>query len=218
MKKVVIIGSGGHAVSVANVVVASGYSIKCFLDPGKVGQEVLGYRIVADTASLESASVYYVVAVGDNFVREKMIEKMATEIPIDRFINFIHPTACIGINVKLGYGNVVMPNATIGPSSVLGDFCIVNTNSSIDHDCVMENFSSIAPGAHTGGNVKIGFRTAISIGAIVKQGIVVGDNAVVGASSFVNVDVGDDSIVYGVPAKYVRQGREDKLLRKYRVD
>jgi sugar O-acyltransferase (sialic acid O-acetyltransferase NeuD family) len=212
VKKVVIFGAGGHAVSVANVVIASGAIIECFIDPKKNGQELLGLKIVANAGSFSSLDVCYVVAIGDNLVREKMIETATAKIPKDRFINFIHPTASVGINAKLGYGNVVMPHATIGPSSVLEDFCIINTNSSIDHDCVMKSFSSLAPGAHAGGNVTIGQRSSISIGAIVKHGIVIGDDAVIGAASYVDKDVLSNSVVYGVPAKFVRPRLQDDLF------
>jgi sugar O-acyltransferase (sialic acid O-acetyltransferase NeuD family) len=211
MKQVVIFGAGGHAVSVANVVIASGAAIKCFVDQKKAGQELFGHKIIANAVSFSSSDVYYAIAVADNSVRGKIFERIAVEIPKDRFINFIHPTASVGINAKLGYGNVVMPNATIGPRSVLEDFCIINTNASIDHDCIMESFSSMAPGAHAGGNVKLGLRSAISIGALVKHGIVVGNDAIVGAASYVNVNISGNSVVYGVPAKLVQQRRQGDL-------
>jgi acetyltransferase-like isoleucine patch superfamily enzyme len=36
-------------------------------------------------------------------------------------------------------------------------------------------------------------------------GVTIGENAVVGAFSFVNRDIPDDAVAYGVPAKVVRK-------------
>jgi UDP-3-O-[3-hydroxymyristoyl] glucosamine N-acyltransferase len=64
-----------------------------------------------------------------------------------------------------------MPNAVIGPNSKVGKFCIINTNASIDHDCLMQDYSSLAPRVVTGGDVVIGKRTSISIGATIRNKI-----------------------------------------------
>ena len=51
----------------------------------------------------------------------------------------------------------------------------MNTNSSVDHDCIIREFSSIAPGAILGGNVEINICSAISLGANVIENISIGN-------------------------------------------
>lgn len=102
-------------------------------------------------------------------------------------------------------GAVVMPQVNIGPKSIVSSFCILNTSSSIDHDCEMSPFSSTAPRVFTGGNVKIGLRSAISIGAKIKHGIEIGDDSVIGANSYVNKSVDSNVVAYGSPCKFVQK-------------
>jgi len=68
----------------------------------------------------------------------------------------------------------------------------------------MSDFCSLAPAAVTGGNVKIGMRSAISIGAVIKHGITIGNDCVIGANSFLNKDLPHNIVAYGVPARKVR--------------
>ena len=67
------------------------------------------------------------------------------------------------------------------------------------------NYSSVAPGTITGGNVKIGERSAISIGSIIKHNIEIGSDTVIGASSYVNENISNNLIAFGNPAKFIRK-------------
>jgi acetyltransferase-like isoleucine patch superfamily enzyme len=60
---------------------------------------------------------------------------------------------------------------------------------------------SLAPVAVTGGNVKIGFRSTISMGASVKHGVSIGDDSVLGANSYLNNDLENNQVAYDVSAK-----------------
>jgi acetyltransferase-like isoleucine patch superfamily enzyme len=77
----------------------------------------------------------------------------------------------------------------------------------------MSDCSSLAPGATLGGKVRIGLRSAISIGAVIKDGITIGEDCVVGASSYVNANLPGNCVAYGTPAKIVRsRSRADRYL------
>lgn len=60
----------------------------------------------------------------------------------------------------------------------------------------------------------IGNDVWVAAGAIIRQGIRVGDGAVVGANSFVNKDVPPYAIVAGSPAKIIKYRFDDALQRK----
>ena len=97
-----------------------------------------------------------------------------------------------------------MPKAVVGPNSKVGKFCLINTQASIDHDCLMLDYSSLAPAAVTGGTVKIGLRSAISIGAIIKHGLKIGGDCVIGAKSYLNKDLPNNQVYYEMPPKQTR--------------
>jgi sugar O-acyltransferase (sialic acid O-acetyltransferase NeuD family) len=201
----VIFGSGGHAVSVANVALTAGYKIECFIDKNKTGLNLLDYKILGNISELQKVeTLNFAIAVGDNFARESAYKDLVAEMPNMRFPPLIHPSSIISLFTEIGQGTIVMPKAIIGPNSKVGKFCLINTQASIDHDCAMLDYSSLAPGAITGGMVKIGLRSALSIGAKIKHGLTIGDDCVVGANSYLNVDLPNNQVAYGNPAKQVR--------------
>jgi acetyltransferase-like isoleucine patch superfamily enzyme len=97
-----------------------------------------------------------------------------------------------------------MAGAIINPNSTIGEHCIVNTASSIDHDSILERFSSVAPGVITGGNVRVGEFSALSLRAAVIHGCSIGPHTIVGAGATVLKDIPAFAVAYGTPARVVR--------------
>ena len=202
----IIIGAGGHATSIANVATAAGFKIAGFVDPHKSGQLHINIPVLRDMNELDDIRKYdYAIAVGDNSNRERLRRELVERYDHLKFPPIIHSSAIVSDHATIGDGTVVMPNAVVGPNTNVGEFCILNTMSSIDHDCVICDFASLAPGVVTGGNVRIGMRSAVSIGAVIKHGIKIGEDSVVGANSFVNKEISSNVVVYGNPAKVIRK-------------
>jgi sugar O-acyltransferase (sialic acid O-acetyltransferase NeuD family) len=205
LNPLVIIGASGHAISVANVAKSAGFTIKYFVDKSKKCKELLGYSVIGDLAELQNIDKFnFAIGVGDNHSRERIFKELKAEFNNIYFPPLIHQSAVVSFFAEVGDGTVVMPNAVIGPNSKIGMFCLINTQSSIDHDCVMFDFSSLAPAATTGGNVMLGFRSAVCIGAKIKHGIRIGDDSIVGANSYLNKDLANNQVAYGTPAKEIR--------------
>ena len=202
---IVIIGAGGHAVSIANVAHGSGMDVAAFVDDNKVGTNLLNIPVISSNQCInEYITANLAIAIGDNAVRERVSNEYKSAMPNARFPALIHSSAVVGVNTEIGDGTVVMPQVNIGPNCKVKEFCILNTASSIDHDCEMDAFSSIAPRVVTGGNVKIGLGSALSIGSTVEHGIVIGDDVVIGANSYVNKRFEGGVLAYGNPCKFVR--------------
>ena len=195
---IVIIGAGGHAVSIANVAHGSRMDVVAFVDDNKVGTNLLNIPVISSNQCInEYITANLAIAIGDNAVRERVSNEYKSAMPNARFPALIHSSAVVGINTEIGDGTVVMPQVNIGPNCTVKEFCILNTASSIDHDCEMDAFSSIAPRVVTGGNVKIGLGSAVSIGSTVEHGIVIGDDVVIGANSYVNKRFEGGVLAYG---------------------
>ncbi|MBB5324276.1 sugar O-acyltransferase (sialic acid O-acetyltransferase NeuD family) [Anoxybacillus tepidamans] len=217
MKKIVVFGSGGHAKVVIDIVGKSEkYSLYGVIDGFRSrNEEFCGYKILGDESSLLNLNeeIYGgIVAIGDNWVRRKVVEKVIYIIPNFKFISLIHPSAVIGDRVKIGDGTVVMGGVVINSDTVIGEHCIINTKSSIDHDCLIGNYVSIAPGVTLAGNVKIGDYSAISLGANVIHSINIGEHTLIGAGATVIKDIESYVVAYGTPAKIIRSR---KIGEKY---
>lgn len=220
MDNIVIIGSSGHAKVIIDIVQQEKkYNIVGLLDRFRdVGEKTLGYPVLGKEEDLPELMKTHalngaIVAIGDNFVRSKVAERVQKICPDLPFVSAIHPKASIAMEVSIGEGSVVMAGVSINPYSSVGRFCILNTNSSLDHDSILEDFASLAPGATTGGNCRIGQYSAISIGAVLIQGVRVGEHTVIGAASLVMKPIGSFVVAYGTPARTIRDRKQgDKYL------
>lgn len=115
-------------------------------------------------------------------------------------------------NTTIGNNTVVGSNVTIQNGAVIGDRVKIVDLSHITFDCTIGDDSFISVGVYTmndnsmarGGEVigpKIGKRVRIGGGALLLPGIIVGDDAIIGAGSVVTKDVPEGGKVMGIPAK-----------------
>ena len=201
----VIIGAGGHAVSVTNVALSCGMSVLAYVDDSKAGGKVMEIPVISKQQCLQDFPTHnYAIAIGDNAVREKVLSEYKKDCPQAKFPALIHKSSALGMASSIGDGTIIMPLVNIGPNSIVGSFCVLNTGSSIDHDCVMSEFSSLGPRVVCGGDVNIGIRSAICIGATVKHAVTIGADVVIGANSYVNKSLDDNLVAYGSPCKKIR--------------
>lgn len=209
MERIVIIGASSHGKVVADILKSQGKTIVGFIDSTKqIGSTILSFPILGREEELpvlitEHTMTHVIVAVGDNWIRSQVVARMK-RYPLT-LISAISPFAIIGSDVSIGEGTVICPGAIICPGSIIGRCCLVNTHASLDHDGIMEDFSSLAPGVITGGNVKIGAYSAICLGAHIIHRISIGEHTVIGAGSLVLHNVDDHTVAYGVPAKFIRK-------------
>jgi acetyltransferase-like isoleucine patch superfamily enzyme len=150
--------------------------------------------------------------------------------------NLISPKAKLGENVRVWNYAYVGADTTIGDNTKIGSLAHVDYNVVIGKNCKIEGLAYIAPLSRIGDDVFIGPGAVLTndpyplsdrmIGvkvedgalicarAVIKAGITVGRNSVVGMGAVVTKDVPPDSVVVGVPARqvYSRQEYEKKRL------
>jgi sugar O-acyltransferase (sialic acid O-acetyltransferase NeuD family) len=208
MNSILIIGSSGHAKVVIDIVEHEGrYRVAGLIDDFRAaGESTMGYPVLGTVRDLPGVVAAHslrgaVIAVGDNFARAQLAERVARLCPALPFVTAIHPRASIGREVSIGPGSVAMAGVCVNPGCVIGAHCILNTSASLDHDCTMDDFSSLAPRAATGGDCRIGAYAAVGIGAVVTHAMRIGEHSVVGAGSVVLADVPAFTTSFGIPAK-----------------
>jgi sugar O-acyltransferase (sialic acid O-acetyltransferase NeuD family) len=208
MKKLIVVGAGGHAGSVADAARSAGFTIVGFFDGS--ADRTAGERETLDSldgVDLEATGL--ALGIGANFSREDAYAAIKNSYPGVRFPVIVHSSAWVSPSANLAEGAVVMSMASIGPACSVGLGSLVNTGSSLDHDSRMGSFASLGPGSRTGGNVTIGERTVIGLNAGILQGISVGSDTVIGAHSLVNEAMPESVVAYGTPATVVRKRQRD---------
>lgn len=208
MKKLALLGAGGHARVIADMALVSGWSsISCFDDAWPEKTRTGEWDVTGNISMLiENASDFdgVVVAIGDCDIRCKMQEKLVkANAPL---ATIIHPGACVSPRAKLGDGVVVMANAVINAFASLGDGCVVNSGAIVEHDCSIGDFVHVAPGAILLGTVTVGNGSWIGAGSTIRQGGTIGKNVMVGAGSVVVKPVPDGLTVIGCPASPLAKG------------
>lgn len=211
MERILVYGASDHGKYTIDIVERDGrYHVAGVIDDrADLGSEIYGYRVLGSGDDLPAivereGVVGGLIAVGDNFVRHRIVEKVRRSVPRFRFVSAIHPDATIGREVVIGEGSVMMAGAIVNGSSSVGAHCFIATNASLDHDSVMGDFASLSPNATTGGRVSIGPFSTVSIGATVKHGVSIGEHTVIGAGATVLKDIPPRVVAYGSPCQVVR--------------
>jgi len=207
--KIVVIGGGGHAKVVMDILHEAGWAIVGFCDPSQAaGEHIGGIPCLGDDSVLpdvlNSGIKHAIVALGDNCLRSR-IAKQLCDMGF-KLGNAIHPSAQISPSVVIGDGVAVMPAAVINAATIIGDNTIINTSATVDHDCKIGGGTHIAPGSHLSGFVTVGEQVLIGIGSIVGRGkpLIVGDGAIIGAGSVVIRDVKPKTVSVGNPARVIK--------------
>ncbi len=141
MKKLLIIGAGGHGQVLAEVAMACGYDRVDFLDdrnPCAVG--------TTDRAeALAGGYDGVVVSIGNNDLRRTLIQRLqAVDAPI---ATLVHPRAFVAPSATLGEGSVVLPGAVVNTNARVGKGCILSIGALVDHDATIDDFSHVNAGA-----------------------------------------------------------------------
>lgn len=213
MTRVLILGAGGHAQVVADIILraneaGAGFEPIGFLDdnPALIGKMIFSMPVLGTIAQLDEFDHdAIIVAIGDNKIRARIFEIM--RMRGERIINAVHPTAILAADVCLGEGVMICAGVVVNTGTVIGDNVILNTSCTVDHHNRIGDHVHIAPGVHLGGNVKIEKGAVIGIGANVLPERIIGAWSVIGAGSVVTKDIPAHVTAAGVPARVIQRHR-----------
>jgi phenylacetic acid degradation protein/carnitine operon protein CaiE len=152
----------------------------------------------------------------------KMICEFKKHIPVIDESSFIHPLAVITGNVIIG------KNVYIGPGAAIrGDFgkIIIEDGCNVQENCTIHMFPGVTvllkQNAHIGHGAiihgaTIGKNCMIGMNAVIMDNVILEDECIVGALSFVKADqqIPSRSLLVGNPAKIIKQISDEMIAWK----
>lgn len=203
----VIVGAGsvsGHIVHNLQEYAPS-YNLLGFVDDNseKHGKEIWGHKVLGPVDRLlEMSNVAVVVGIAFPRIKSRIVAMLSANESLS-FPSLISSRAWVSSGTNIGKGSIIYPGVSINYGCTIQDFVVLNMNCAIGHDCIIGNYSSLAPGVNFAGHTYVGEGADIGIGSSTRQKVKVGDYAIVGGQTMLVSDVANWSTVTGVPGKEV---------------
>ena len=171
----------------------SSYEEICYASPSNSG---ISLNYIGDIKDLKLRSTdRLILAIGTSEFRQDAIQKLSHAE--NAFIQYIHPTALLNDNVKLGIGTVVFPFCIISNDTNIGKFAFLNGYSSIGHDSVIGENLIMSPYAAITGNCILGDNVSLGTHSTIIPKRKIGHSCKLSPGSVAMKDVPDGYTVIG---------------------
>lgn len=206
MKKIILIGGGGHALSVLEMIedqsIFAGY---VDLQPNE--EMTIPYLGNDDVVLKKYSPSEY--EVHHALVYTKDVNLRLRKHIIQRYAEYKLATlravsSIITNKSSIGDGAGIFHGAVLNKSCI-GNNCIINTGAVIEHNSLLGNNVFVGPNATICGNAKIGDNVLIGAGAIIRDGISICKDVVIGMGSVVVKNITKPGVYVGMPAKFIKE-------------
>ena len=197
MKKIILIGAGGHCVSCVDVIeLQRKFKIVGLID-NKKEKFLLDYKIIGSDKKLKKLSKriqYALITVGhikNSKIRENLFKKVLNYG--FKFPTIVSPLSYVSKRATIGEGTIVMHGSIINAGAKIGKNCIINNKTLIEHDVVVEDNCHLSTRSTVNGGVTIKKNSFIGSCSVIKQNIKIGKNCFVNANLFIEKNLKDNS-------------------------
>jgi sugar O-acyltransferase (sialic acid O-acetyltransferase NeuD family) len=186
-----LIGYGGHA---REVMAQMGVIIPCFVDDQYTTKDTF------PLSSFDPTEYEVLVAVGSSKDRYNIIQRLPKET---KYFTFIHPTALILSDVKIGEGSFIGAYSILTINIKIGKHALLNRGNQIGHDTTIGDYFSAMPGAIVSGNVIIYDLVYMGTTSSIKEKISIHSLSTIGSNAAVVKSINEPGTYVGVPAKKI---------------
>lgn len=204
MKKIILIGAGGHAAEIRDYIdhhnETSNKNNKIlvlgFLDDDE--SKYLHYDFNEPyLGSIQNhdiqIDVQYLIAIANLKYRRPIIETFQNKGA--KFTGFIHPTCQISSSAEIHPTSILSHRVSVGPKVRIGAFNVINSRCTIGHDTIIGDYNFISPLVALSGNTKIGDVNMIGTNAVTIPFVKIGNQNIIGAGTVLFKEVGDSSTI-----------------------
>ena len=206
MRDLVILGTGVHALEMAEIVervnrVETRWRLLGYLahDPRDLGKTLNGLPVLGGVKNLPDFPNAELVP--DN------VWPRTVAVPRERLVSLVDPSTFVSRTARIGRGCVFYPHGYIGLNARVGDYVFCLSGSIINHDDVLGDRTVLASHVTLAGGVTIGPDCYIGQSCSVRQLLHVGEGSTIGMGAVVVRDVPCRSVMAGNPARRLRAVR-----------
>jgi sugar O-acyltransferase (sialic acid O-acetyltransferase NeuD family) len=199
---VLVIGAGGHASVLIEILIDQDVNIIGYVSPlpavnQKIFSDLHWFKCDDDILKFDKSTIKLVNGIGSlpgNTLRADFYSKYK-KIGY-RFGSVISQDASISKYAKLAEGVQVMCGAIVQTGVSVGCNSIINTGAIIDHDASIGSNNHIAPGVTISGQVTSKENVHFGTGCSVIQLININENAVIGAGATITKNIESNAVCY----------------------
>ena len=197
MKKIILVGAGGHCTSCIDVIeMEKKFKIAGLID-NKKKKFLFNYKTIGNDKNLKKiykSIKYALITTGhikNSNIRENLFKKILKYG--FKFPSIISPLAYVSKHASIGEGTIVMHGSVINAGVSVGKNCIINSKSLIEHDVVIGDHCHISTRSTVNGGVIIKKNSFIGSNAVIKQNLIIGKNCFINAKVFLQKNLKDNS-------------------------
>ena len=201
LKPLVLIGGGGHASVLADILLEQGREIIAVISPGDLALRAVFAGLPHFTHdeeinrfSRDSVNLVNGIGMLPRSVLRREVNQKFLELGY-QFETVIARDAHVSRFATIASGVQILSGARVQTGARILEHTIVNSAALVEHDCQIGSYSHIAPRATLCGQVRSYSDVFIGAGAIVLPGIELGQNCIVGAGTTVCTNVSDGVLV-----------------------
>ncbi|MBQ7258127.1 MAG: acetyltransferase [Abditibacteriota bacterium] len=215
--KLLIYGAGGLGREYCDIAtrinnIESKWTEIAFIDDNKQENEYYNHPVYTfdEISSFDRKDTEFVVGVGNPATRELLFNKMKEGGFTGAVL--LDPQASISPSATFKEGAVVSAFVLISSLSTLCENSLVLPGAVIGHDVTVGKHSFVCCNCSIGGNVKIGERVFFAENVPCKEGLTIGDDSVMSLGAVILRDVPESVIMFGNPARAMRNNDEKKVF------
>ncbi|MBU2881830.1 NeuD/PglB/VioB family sugar acetyltransferase [Psychrosphaera sp. B3R10] len=210
MSNLLLLGGGGHAATLAEILLDQGENIVGVVAPEitagkKIFVEFQHFVNDTDVLNFDPLDTLLVNGIGsmpNSNLREGVYAKFK-KLGYS-FATIQAPSAVVSKFSEISEGAQILSNAVIGVDVKIGENTIINSSATVEHECFIGNNCHITPGVTLSGQVIMGDSVHIGTGSNLINNIKLGSNIVIGVGANITKSIESNSLVYGQRAKILQ--------------
>lgn len=161
------------------------------------------YKFTEFRKTNQKENVEVCIAVGEPAIRQILYNKLRAD-GVD-LATLVHPDVSIPRSSTIGLGTIICKFVSITCDVCVGENVYIHPMTCIGHDAIIGKGSVIGSFVDIAGSCVVGENVFLAINVIMKQGISIGDNTIVGLASVVHRDLPSSVIALGNPARPMKK-------------